>query len=1000
MSESILKAIIRLFAIIAGLEEQSEGSRHVVFSFLNQQLNEDAANKYIEYFDELLAKEKNIEDSTQKRKRTSAHSVKVLGICDQLNTELTQKQKIIVLLRLEEIIFEDGNVSEVEIDFVETVASSFNIPDEEYLVIRELVTKSFDDLDSKSILVCTKSHLKINSCKTKIVEGLNGAFVVLHLPSVNQYVVKYNGKTELYLNGQPIVVGKLYLLNPGASVRSKKTSPLYFSDFEKFFLRQAENEEIVFEVKDLEFQFKSGRVGIHPLSFTEKSGELIGIMGGSGAGKSTLLNVLNGNEIPTSGSVKINGFDLHEQQDKLQGVIGYVPQDDLLIESLTVFQNLYYNARLCLENKTHDEIKAKVKEVLAQLGLQETSDLKVGNSLDKTISGGQRKRLNIALELIREPAILFLDEPTSGLSSRDSEVIMDILKGLALRGKLIFIVLHQPSSDIFKLFDKLLLLDTGGYPIYYGNPVESLIYFKNTVNHINANESECVTCGTVNPEQVFSIVEANVLDEYGNVTPHRKISPKQWNKHFLEKIASKTTLQEDFNFTKKALIFLNVPSKIEQIKIFFKRDLYSKISNLQYLYITLLEAPVLAAILAFIIKYYSSTKNGEYIFRENPNLPAYIFMCVIVSLFLGMSVSAEEIFADRKILKREKFLDLSRFSYIASKVGLMFSISALQTLLFVLVGNSILEINGMFFTYWTVLFSVSCFANLLGLNISAAFKSAVTIYILIPFLLIPQLLLAGVIVKFENLHPVLSSSSRVPATGNIMCSRWAFEALAVEQFKNNAFEKPIFEWNRKINYGNYIQNYWADAILEKQEEIEANIETEKNKKIIVSELKLKSVDAGFSNKLTTQNFRTNEVKVEVEKIKNYYSKIARTASEQKEQLLKKFVSDSIKRHEYKLLQQKNENEALTLMLRNSQEVNKIQEENERLFPHYDQIYLKSNENGFSSHFYTPQKSFFGLELNTLVFNVSVIWAMSLLLILMLYYNILEKFLNLFESRKK
>jgi len=413
-----------------------------------------------------------------------------------------------------------------------------------------------------------------------------------------------------------------------------------------------------------------------------------------------------------------------------------------------------------------------------------------------------------------------------------------------------------------------------------------------------------------------------------------------------------------------------------------------------------LEAPVLAAILAFIIKYYSSTKNGEYIFRENPNLPAYIFMCVIVSLFLGMSVSAEEIFADRKILKREKFLDLSRFSYIASKVGLMFSISALQTLLFVLVGNSILEINGMFFTYWTVLFSVSCFANLLGLNISAAFKSAVTIYILIPFLLIPQLLLAGVIVKFENLHPVLSSSSRVPATGNIMCSRWAFEALAVEQFKNNAFEKPIFEWNRKINYGNYIQNYWADAILEKQEEIEANIETEKNKKIIVSELKLKSVDAGFSNKLTTQNFRTNEVKVEVEKIKNYYSKIARTASEQKEQLLKKFVSDSIKRHEYKLLQQKNENEALTLMLRNSQEVNKIQEENERLFPHYDQIYLKSNENGFSSHFYTPQKSFFGLELNTLVFNVSVIWAMSLLLILMLYYNILEKFLNLFESRKK
>jgi ABC transport system ATP-binding/permease protein len=1000
MSESILKAIIKLFAIIAGLEEQSSGSRQVVLSFLNQQLNEEAANKYIEYFDKLLADEKTIDDSTQKRKRTSAHSVKVLGICDQLNTELTQKQKLIVLLRLEEIIFEDGNVSEVEVDFVETVASSFNIPEEEYLVIRELVIKPFELLDSKNILICTKSHLKINSCKTKIVEGLNGAFVVLHLPSVNQYVVKYNGKTELYLNGQPIVVGRLYLLNPGASVRSKKTSPLYFSDFEKFFLRQAQNEEIVFEVKDLEFHFKSGRIGIHPLSFTEKSGELIGIMGGSGAGKSTLLNVLNGNEIPTNGYVKINGFDLHHQQDKLQGVIGYVPQDDLLIESLTVFQNLYYNAKLCLQNKTNQEIKVKVKEILAQLGLSETLDLKVGNSLDKTISGGQRKRLNIALELIREPAVLFLDEPTSGLSSRDSEIIMDILKGLALRGKLIFIVLHQPSSDIFKLFDKLLLLDTGGYPIYYGNPVESLVYFKQTVDHINANESECITCGTVNPEQVFSIVEANVLDEYGNLTPQRKISPKQWNKFFLEKISPTIETENQSNFSQKALIFLNVPSRLEQIKIFFTRDLYSKISNLQYLYITLFEAPFLAAILAFIIKFFSANKNGEYIFRDNPNLPAYIFMCVIVALFLGMSVSAEEIFADRKILKREKFLDLSRFSYLASKIGLMFLISAIQTLLFILVGNTILEIKGMYFSYWMVLFSVSCFANLLGLNISAAFKSAVTIYILIPFLLIPQLLLAGVIVKFENLHPILSSSSKVPLTGNVMSSRWAFEALAVEQFKNNAFEKPVFEWNRKINYGNYIQNYWADAINDKIEEIENGNNVPQNQKLIVKELNLKLKEASLSTSINEQKLSIAEIKNSLEKIKLHFSKEARKASEQKELIIKSFVSDSTKRANYKLLQQKNENEALTLMLRNSQEVNKIQEENGRLFPHYDQIYLKSNQDGFNSHFYTPQKVFFGVTFSTLAFNMTVIWLMSFLLMFVLYFNLLEKALKLFEGGKK
>jgi hypothetical protein len=375
-------------------------------------------------------------------------------------------------------------------------------------------------------------------------------------------------------------------------------------------------------------------------------------------------------------------------------------------------------------------------------------------------------------------------------------------------------------------------------------------------------------------------------------------------------------------------------------------------------------------------------------------------MCVIVSLFLGMSVSAEEIFADRKILKREKFLDLSRFSYLASKVFLMFFISAIQTFLFVLVGNTILEINGMFLTYWLVLYSVSCFSNLLGLTISASFKSAVTIYILIPFLLIPQLLLAGVIVKFENLHPVLSSSSKVPITGNVMSSRWAFEALAVEQFKSNAYEQPIFDWNREINYGNYIQNYWSDAISDKLEEIENKQNVEANKKLVLAELKLKAKEAKIITDISDENFNLLVIKDNQEKIKKHFSKEARTASEQKEKLVKTLVADSAKRAEYKSMQQKNENEALTLMLRNSQEVNKIQEENGRLFPHYDQIYLKSNEDGFNSHFYSPQKTIFGITFTTLAFNMGVIWIMSILLMVILYFNLLEKVLNVFGGVRK
>ena len=132
----------------------------------------------------------------------------------------------------------------------------------------------------------------------------------------------------------------------------------------------------------------------------------------------------------------------------------------------------------------------------------------VGSPIRKTISGGQRKRLNIALELIREPAILYLDEPTSGLSSTDSEKVIMLLKEQTHRGRLVVVNIHQPSSEIYKLFDRLWLLDTGGYPIYDGNPIEAITYFKRIANYTDQDISVCGTCGNINPELILTIIDA------------------------------------------------------------------------------------------------------------------------------------------------------------------------------------------------------------------------------------------------------------------------------------------------------------------------------------------------------------------------------------------------------------------------------------------------------------------------------------------------------------
>ncbi len=208
-------------------------------------------------------------------------------------------------------------------------------------------------------------------------------------------------------------------------------------------------------------------------------------------------------------------------------------------------------------------------------------------------------------------------------------------------------------------------------------------------------------------------------------------------------------------------------------------------------------------------------KTPRYTFFDNDNIPVYFFASIVVALFVGLIVSAEEIFRDRKILKRERFLHLSRSSYFISKVIILFSISAFQTLAFILVGNALLEIPFGEMRYWLILFSCACFANMLGLNISSAFDSAVTIYVLIPILIIPQLLLSGVVISFDKFNPKVGTPNGIPLLGEMMASRWAFEAYMVTQFKDNPLERNFFELDQKRSMAEYKRQYYLPMLESK-----------------------------------------------------------------------------------------------------------------------------------------------------------------------------------------
>ncbi|MBQ5461508.1 MAG: ABC transporter permease, partial [Bacteroidaceae bacterium] len=468
---------------------------------------------------------------------------------------------------------------------------------------------------------------------------------------------------------------------------------------------------------------------------------------------------------------------------------------------------------LCFEGLSEQEIDNRVEKTLKDLGLYAAKDLKVGSAINKYISGGQRKRLNIALELIREPSVLFLDEPTSGLSSADTEKVILLLKEQTLKGKLIVVNIHQPSSDVYKLFDRLWLLDKGGYPVFDGNPIDAITYFKETANYVDAETSTCPTCGNVNPEIVLNIIDEKALNNAGELSDERKMTPQNWHELYLknrEEMPKPTVFDMPQSDQKK-------PNALKQFAIFLHRNIKTKITNVQYLSITLSIAPLLAVICALLTRF--SPPEG-YSVMNNKNLVSYFFMAVIVATFTGMSGSAEEIIKDRALLKRERFLNLSYGSYIWSKIIYMAGVSLVQTLLFIVVGNTIMGLHGLFFTWWLILFLTALLASLTGLLLSQCLNSVVAIYICIPLLLIPQILLCGLVVSFSDLTPK-STTGNVPLIGDVIPSRWSFEALAVTSFTDNEYERNFFLSDKE----KYETQYYNIGVLY---ELQSQLETMKS----------------------------------------------------------------------------------------------------------------------------------------------------------------------------
>ena len=506
MTDIILSSFISLFALFGKVEQvDEERAKKMLANYLRRHFGIRNTDLYLDlYSDMRLAYEMT----------DNLDSEKTVGlICSSLHGKIQAREEALLLLRVME--FCECNESTDNTMFL-TMASLFHIPKEQYQDFADFVANR----ETERVVL---HH----------IEGFEGTIKTLLDRETGLLIFTYNGSDTVTLNDVPVLTGVYQVWQQSSVLKNVYGQPVYYSSIIEAYDKEVhETAKVEFCGRDINFRFPNSDNGMHNLSFTLSNGEMLAIMGGSGTGKTTLLSLLNGTLKPQEGSITINGHDISEPEAK--NLIGYVPQDDLLIEELTVYQNLWFTARLCFEGLSEQEIDNRVEKTLKDLGLYAAKDLKVGSAINKYISGGQRKRLNIALELIREPAVLFLDEPTSGLSSADTEKVILLLKEQTLKGKLIVVNIHQPSSDVYKLFDRLWLLDKGGYPVFDGNPIDAITYFKETANYVDAETSTCPTCGNVNPEIVLNIIDEKALNNAGELSDERKMTPQNWHELYLK----------------------------------------------------------------------------------------------------------------------------------------------------------------------------------------------------------------------------------------------------------------------------------------------------------------------------------------------------------------------------------------------------------------------------------------------------------------------------------
>lgn len=906
-----LDSIAKLFALAANRqnEEDTERFADVFKRFLSDEIEDRLVDKYVNDFKNYLSDY----SSSGSYKRVSLNSVKLIRICEQIKVNISMTERLLIIYYLIFLIKETG-CSELSIEFAALISEMFGISNEIYSELNSFINEE-GKLNYKGLFVN----------EVCIAQILNSDFEIIFIKPI------VNG---LKLNDRDLLKNNVaYIL---------KDSVLFYKDIKKFFfpdlhiITKSQDDTNVdrfhLNIRDIELKLRKKQI-LYKTSADFCSGELIAIVGKSGSGKTSFLKSVAGIEKKALGDVFVSGnYPLDTDFFK-----SFVPQIHDYIPFFTVEEHLQHRCRFLQFSKEISE--RKINDVLLATSLIEERKNIVckGDKSLYQLSGGQQKRLGIAMELLHDPQVVFLDEPTSGLSSEDSYKIISLLRSLANQNKIIVASVHQPDFDIFMMFDKILIIDEGGYPVYFGQPVKAIEHFRKILNKVDKNS---LIETRHNPAVILKMIEEAQFDENGIVSNRRKYSASNFYKIFVD--------DKPKSINGKTLSSIKT-CKQNSIVSFFRQLFFSFKIDLKYKarLVLLLLIPLISGIsFSFLLKY--SHGNG-YIYFYNPNIPVWILILLTTAIFTGLVNSGHEFIHLRSFHKHEnRIIDKSQPYLFAILFKYLF-LSLIQSIILVLPSVLIIGNTFHFFSLFTIVFLLIYWGSLMSLIVSALANQTSTVYLLIPLIMIPQLIFSGAMINFGDFNSVINKRGRVPWVADIVPMRWASEAVITDFYCNNEYYKDIYKCRQYVNNSVYYTDYFIPAI----EEIIKN-DKKKATEILENELK----NPGFAA-------MTDDEALDTDFLKAYYV-------DQKNKYL--MIEDSITnaKNDLKSVKMKYSNAAVNKVINNSNGANCV-EIDKIIYRNYKPIYAFPGTVGLNRSFLKSYGRLLHFDMVCYIYNSLVIF---------------------------